>query len=553
MLQNVQEAYASLIGLPLIMIDSAYTSLTSVSNADEFSELIMFSESKDLQKMLAEQWEDYLQLTSPTVIDLVFPGAKGIITPVIVEEQVYCFILAGPFIITGSHLETRRGAGDKERWNRSIMSASKCSLLDIQARVRVLEKMSHVCARLVEGEKRNKRYLHCLRSLHEAVGYYEKQQTLHITSYLRIFCQFHPYIHFAAYAKRIDEKRFVIEDITTEQSDKKWLGTIYTTDHPIMKYLVERREPLYLENVSAKFEFADWMNKENELKTLFIYPLTQNDSISGAIFVGSKAKARFGQEIKESGHLLAKLFEMFLSYQYNQCNRNEKRYLSALESLNDMCKVMNMMNNVDEILHMAAHLALEFAQSDFSAIFLNHPNERKVITDTANSSYRQFHHYYDTVWSRYFQQQQDFSSASPNVYKTGFGIMMEFPFYIHKHIQGVLAVHVIQTKPLKEIEAYLSLLTTMLTFILQRVMQPEERGLSIQKSFFSELLTSREMDVLKYIVQGYSNREIAEKLYISVHTVKNHITNIFQKLGVTDRSQVIAMVYQLNYGEYEWK
>ncbi|QPA33353.1 response regulator transcription factor [Anoxybacillus caldiproteolyticus] len=84
-------------------------------------------------------------------------------------------------------------------------------------------------------------------------------------------------------------------------------------------------------------------------------------------------------------------------------------------------------------------------------------------------------------------------------------------------------------------------------------MQPEERGLSIQKSFFSELLTSREMDVLKYIVQGYSNREIAEKLYISVHTVKNHITNIFQKLGVTDRSQVIAMVYQLNYGEYEWK
>lgn len=55
------------------------------------------------------------------------------------------------------------------------------------------------------------------------------------------------------------------------------------------------------------------------------------------------------------------------------------------------------------------------------------------------------------------------------------------------------------------------------------------------------------MDVLKHLIEGCSNNEIAEKLYVSVHTVKNHITNIFQKLEVKDRSQLIAMVYQLNF------
>ena len=58
------------------------------------------------------------------------------------------------------------------------------------------------------------------------------------------------------------------------------------------------------------------------------------------------------------------------------------------------------------------------------------------------------------------------------------------------------------------------------------------------------LLSGREKEVLVLVVQGATNREIAETLYISEHTVKNHLTNIFQKLHVTDRTQAIAYVYQ---------
>jgi len=51
------------------------------------------------------------------------------------------------------------------------------------------------------------------------------------------------------------------------------------------------------------------------------------------------------------------------------------------------------------------------------------------------------------------------------------------------------------------------------------------------------MLTEREKEVLGLIAQGESNKNIAHKLFISEKTVKNHITSIFRKLKVEDRTQ----------------
>jgi DNA-binding NarL/FixJ family response regulator len=57
-------------------------------------------------------------------------------------------------------------------------------------------------------------------------------------------------------------------------------------------------------------------------------------------------------------------------------------------------------------------------------------------------------------------------------------------------------------------------------------------------------LTDRELEVLKQIVRGRSNREIASALKISEATVKSHINNILSKLGVTDRTQAATTALQ---------
>ena len=57
-------------------------------------------------------------------------------------------------------------------------------------------------------------------------------------------------------------------------------------------------------------------------------------------------------------------------------------------------------------------------------------------------------------------------------------------------------------------------------------------------------LTARELDVLRLIVSGNSNKEIGEGLHISEATVKTHINNILSKLGVTDRTQATTTALQ---------
>lgn len=58
-------------------------------------------------------------------------------------------------------------------------------------------------------------------------------------------------------------------------------------------------------------------------------------------------------------------------------------------------------------------------------------------------------------------------------------------------------------------------------------------------------LTEREQEVLHWLVQGASNEDIATRLYISVATVKAHLTAIFNKLGVTSRTQAIIRALKM--------
>lgn len=76
--------------------------------------------------------------------------------------------------------------------------------------------------------------------------------------------------------------------------------------------------------------------------------------------------------------------------------------------------------------------------------------------------------------------------------------------------------------------------------VMRQFAQPNEAGGLGSSSKLRERspLSTREREIVALVAQGYKNKEMAEKMFISEQTVKNHLHNIFDKLGVSDRLEL---------------
>jgi DNA-binding NarL/FixJ family response regulator len=73
---------------------------------------------------------------------------------------------------------------------------------------------------------------------------------------------------------------------------------------------------------------------------------------------------------------------------------------------------------------------------------------------------------------------------------------------------------------------------------LRRLEQAEQAG-------EDRVITVREEEVLQHIADGYSTPEVADQLYISQKTVKNHLASIYQKLDARDRTQAVVQAVRM--------
>lgn len=114
--------------------------------------------------------------------------------------------------------------------------------------------------------------------------------------------------------------------------------------------------------------------------------------------------------------------------------------------------------------------------------------------------------------------------------------------YLLKDVEPGMLVKAIRT--VYEGESFIY--PTLAKKLFSEINRQEERKNGAVKSFErrrEERLTYREIEVLHLICQGMSNQTIAKTLFLSEKTVKNHLTNIFRKINVTDRTQ--AVLYAL--------
>ena len=81
---------------------------------------------------------------------------------------------------------------------------------------------------------------------------------------------------------------------------------------------------------------------------------------------------------------------------------------------------------------------------------------------------------------------------------------------------------------------------------LMSVLDQNAAGATPSAAGLSEPLSERELEVLRLIASGKSNRQISSELFVSVGTVKTHINNLYRKIDAHSRTQALARARELN-------
>ena len=124
--------------------------------------------------------------------------------------------------------------------------------------------------------------------------------------------------------------------------------------------------------------------------------------------------------------------------------------------------------------------------------------------------------------------------------------------YVTQALQNGASGYLLKDTPADELVSAIALIhkgyTQLSPGLAQKLLAPPPppSQFSLSASQFQTPLTPREEEILSLIASGSNNREIAQRLYISEKTVKNHITNLLSRLGLRDRTQAAIYYHSLD-------
>lgn len=123
--------------------------------------------------------------------------------------------------------------------------------------------------------------------------------------------------------------------------------------------------------------------------------------------------------------------------------------------------------------------------------------------------------------------------------------------YVQQALQYGASGYLLKNTPFDELAQAIRFVAKGYTHLgpglAQKAIAPPHSHLSVTPDSW-KALTAREQEILRLIAQGASNREIAQQLFISEKTVRNHVTNLLSQLGLRDRTQA-AIFYHSSMPE----
>jgi len=120
--------------------------------------------------------------------------------------------------------------------------------------------------------------------------------------------------------------------------------------------------------------------------------------------------------------------------------------------------------------------------------------------------------------------------------------LVEYRFLVVEHSMEIYGGLIALLFAVLGIWLGLKLTRTKETVVVKEVLIPAQQSFTLNEMRLRELgITRRELEILELIAGGLSNREIAERLFVSENTVKTHSSRLFDKLSAKRRTQAVQL------------
>ncbi|BDA69509.1 Two Component Transcriptional Regulator, LuxR family [Rivularia sp. IAM M-261] len=122
---------------------------------------------------------------------------------------------------------------------------------------------------------------------------------------------------------------------------------------------------------------------------------------------------------------------------------------------------------------------------------------------------------------------------------------LDFNLMLRSGVRGILSPESRESEIILAVETVAAGMVVFHSEMIDYLLAASSLSTETMPTNVNQVLTSREIEVLQLLASGSGNKSIAQNLHISEHTVKFHISSIFQKLNVSTRTQAVAVGIRL--------
>ncbi|GAX91178.1 LuxR C-terminal-related transcriptional regulator [Effusibacillus lacus] len=465
LLQELQDAYASLCNMTITMFDSEGNWVTHFSGINSLTKLILEYQKPSLQERVRKVIDIFSQITKPIMYEHSFPGIKFILAPVRIGEKTEYFIWAGVIVeeqtreLLREYFDTHME--DPSQWIKALATVSdtteevKQELLDSIGNLAKI--VSDFTARdRMEAEQKQK--FDILQEVSDLVG----SPDLTVPTILERFLKAARGIDFLGAAEKTDEESFSVTHILSTTGGHL-AGTAFSTGEGFLGQVSATGTFGFWENISRDPRTLFFTQKNLHPHSLFCYPVLEREEVIALLFGGSFSDNRLKQDDIDLGRIIARLLAIHKTQVSLQQRMNAQ--MLRLSVLLEICQVLNVVQDLKRILLILVDMSLNLVQGPFSCVLLRERDADGTTRIVSRGlTAEQIDQYRKDLTERYFATQSTDNPQSweAAVHETGWGTpVAECPIVYEGQIQGILSVGLGSKKEMAEYQTLLSGLSVM--------------------------------------------------------------------------------------------